>query len=277
MTETALDPKPALPHRRVTRRSVLIADKVADWGIRVGGLSVIVAVFGIMVFLTQVVVPLFTGSRVLGQQSFKIAGAADMLVAGGLDENHIVAYTIGRDGEVGLYHIASGRRLDVSPLDFGGKRATAFGRSIVGGEIAFGFADGTVRFGKVTLTADLVPAMPAGLQPLGSDRTDGSAVFTPIVGDQVRKTAISVSLDAEQTIAGGRAIVALDYRSGGTIERPVRTFVTVDDAGVPRLSLAETRINMLTRQARTAVSTAELPPLPAGTLVARVMVSEKGD
>lgn len=281
MTETdaVLDPKPAAPLRRVTRRSVLIADKVADWSIRIGGLSVIVAVFGIMVFLAQVVVPLFTGGRVLGQQSFKIAGTAEALVAGGLDENHVVAYTVGRDGEIGLYHVASGRRLAVPPLDFGGKRATAFGRSIVGGEIAFGFADGTVRFGKVTLSADLVPAqaLPAGLQSLGTDRTDGAAVFSPLAGDQFRKTALAVSLDAEQRIAEGRAIVALDYRSGGTVERPVRTFVTVDDAGVPRLSLAETRINMLTRQARTAVSTAELPPLPAGTPVARAMVSEKGD
>ena len=276
MTETdaVLDPKPAAPLRRVTRRSVLIADKVADWSIRIGGLSVIVAVFGIMVFLAQVVVPLFTGGRVLGQQSFKIAGTAEALVAGGLDENHVVAYTIGRDGEIGLYHVASGRRLVVPPLDFGGKRATAFGRSIVGGEIAFGFADGTVRFGKVTLTADLVPAqaLPAGLQSLGTDRTDGAAVFSPLAGDQFRKTALAVSLDAEQRVAEGRAIIALDYRSGGTVERPVRTFVTVDDAGVPRLSLAETRINMLTRQARTAVSTAVLPPLPAGTPVARAMV-----
>ncbi len=258
---------------------MLIADKVADWGIRIGGLSVIVAVFGIMVFLMQVVVPLFTGGRVLGQQSFRIAGPADTLVAGGLDETHVVAYTIGRDGEVGLYHVASGRRLAVPTLDLGGKRVTAFGRSIVGGEIALGFADGTVRFGKVTLSAEIVPgeALPAGLQSLGSDRTDGSAVFTPIAGEQFRKTAIAIRLDAEQRVVEGRSIVALDYRSGGTVERPVRTFATVDDAGVPRLSLAETRVNMLTRQARTTVSTAELPALPAGTRVARAMVSEKGD
>ena len=278
-TDAVTVPKSAVPTRRVTRRSVLIADKVADWGIRIGGLSVIVAVFGIMVFLMQVVVPLFTGGRVLAQQSFKIVGAADTLVAAGLEETKVVAYTIGRDGEVGLYHVASGQRLAVPLLDFGGKRATAFGRSIVGGEIAFGFADGTVRFGKVSLSAEIVPAtaLPAGLQSLGADRTDGSAVFTPISGEQFRKTAIAVELDAEQRIVDGRSIVAIDYRSGGTVERPVRTFVTVDDAGVPRLSLAETRVNMLTRQARTTVSTAELPPLPTGTRVARAMVSEKGD
>lgn len=280
MTETVLDPGPrAKPRRRATRRSVLVADRVADWGIRIGGLSVIVAVFGIMVFLAQVVVPLFTGGRVLGQQTFKLVAPADSILDAGLDENHVVAYTVGRDGAIGLYHIGSGRSLAVPPLDFAGKQATAFGRSIAGGEIAFGFGDGTVRFGKVNLVATLIPvsAAPPDLATIGTDRTDGSAVFTPIGGDHLRRTTIEITLDPEQSIAGGRAIVALDYRSGGTVERPVKTFVTVDDAGVPRLSLAETRINMLTRQSRTAVSTAELPPLPAGTQVARAMVSEKGD
>ncbi len=280
MTEAAFESRPAAkPRRRVTRRSVLIVDKVADWTIRIGGLSVIVAVFGIMVFLTQVVVPLLTGGRVLGQQTFKIASPADSVLAAGFDENHLVTYTIGRDGEVGLYHIASGRRLAVPPLDFAGKQATAFGRSIVGGEIAFGFDDGTVRFGKVELSATLIPsdAAPPGLATIGTDRTDGSAVFTPLGGDHYRRTEIAVALDPPQSVAEGRAIVALDYRSGGTVERPVKTFVTVDDAGIPRLSIAETRINMLTRQSRTAVSTAELQALPSGTRVARAMVSEKGD
>ncbi|MBM3547530.1 MAG: ABC transporter permease subunit [Alphaproteobacteria bacterium] len=280
MTETVLDPAPKVkPRRRVTRRSVLIADSLADWGIRIGGLSVIVAVFGIMIFLAQVVVPLFTGGRVLGQHSFKIVEPADSLVAAGLDETHAVAYTIERGGEVGLYHVASGRRLAVPALDFGGKRATAFGRSIVGGEIAFGFADGTVRFGKVELSAELFPqaTLPSGLVEVGADRIDGTAVYSRISPDLFRKTAIAIALEPEQAVAEGRPIVALDYRSGGTVERPVRTFVTVDDEGVPRLSVAETRINMLTRQARTQVSTAVLPTLPAGTQVARVMVSEKGD
>src|SRR4051812_24803251 len=53
---------PAQRRVKTTARSVLIADKVADWTIRIGGISVIVAVFGIMFFLMQTVVPLFTGA-----------------------------------------------------------------------------------------------------------------------------------------------------------------------------------------------------------------------
>ncbi|HEY8351944.1 MAG TPA: hypothetical protein VIK87_05325, partial [Sphingomonadales bacterium] len=56
------DPSP-IRHRRdrTTRRSVILLDRLADWTITIGGLGVIAAVLGIMVFLVNVVVPLFTG------------------------------------------------------------------------------------------------------------------------------------------------------------------------------------------------------------------------
>ena len=46
MTESA-----AGVRRRSVRRSVLIADRIADQTIRIGGILVIVAVLGILVFL----------------------------------------------------------------------------------------------------------------------------------------------------------------------------------------------------------------------------------
>jgi phosphate transport system permease protein len=283
MTEIDATSAPRLStpsRRRVTRRSVLVVDKIADWGIRIGGLSVIVAVFGIMVFLAQVVVPLFTGGRVLAEHGFRVTGATENLVAAGMDENQTIAYALGLDGEVSIYHLASGRRLEGIPLDFGGRIATAFGRPIVGPEVAFGFADGTVRFGKISVAAEILTtdAVPPGLSPVGSgDLTDGKSIYAPIPGDQIRKTSIVAELEPETKIVDGRAIVAVDYRVGGTVERPVRTFVTVDDLGVPRLSLSETRINLLTKQARTTVSTVELPAIPDGARVARALVTEKGD
>ena len=54
---------PAQRRAKTTARSVIIADKVADWTIRIGGIGVIVAVFGIMVFLAQTVVPLLPPRR----------------------------------------------------------------------------------------------------------------------------------------------------------------------------------------------------------------------
>ena len=71
-TDAALETAPRAKRARrekSTRRSVLIADKVADWTITVGGLGVIVAVFGIMAFLVNVVIPLFTGGSVEGLRS----------------------------------------------------------------------------------------------------------------------------------------------------------------------------------------------------------------
>ena len=61
---------------RVTRRSVLISDAIANWVIRIGGLGVILAVFGIMIFLVDVVRPLFSGAHLLGQHQVKLEGTS---------------------------------------------------------------------------------------------------------------------------------------------------------------------------------------------------------
>jgi phosphate transport system permease protein len=277
---TAIEtPAPAQRPRRTTRRSVLLVDRTADWAIRVGGLSVILAVFGIMVFLAQVVVPLFSGGRVLAERSFRLSAPVDQVVTAGIDESQTVGYTLALTGEIALHHLATGRRLASPSFDFGGAVATAFSRPESGGEVAFGFADGTVRFGRISIGAQiLVPEeVPSGLAELGPDRTDGAAVYAAIQGNQVRKTTLALRLDAPERVVDGRRVVALDFRTGGTVERPTRTFVTVDDAGVPRLSISETRINLLTRQARQTTQTIELPALPAATAVARVLVTDKGD
>jgi phosphate transport system permease protein len=272
------DPK-AKAQKRTTRRSVLIADRTADWTIRIGGLSVILAVFGIMIFLAQVVVPLVTGGRVLGEHSFRLSAPVDRVVSAGIDENQILGYTLSLTGEIGLYHLATGGRLATPSFDFGGAVGTSFSRPEAGGQVAFGFADGTVRFGRILMGVQvLVPAdLPPGLAALGTDKTDGSSIYTPITGAQIRKTTMSVQLDQPVKVVDGRAIVALDFRTGGTVERPTKTFVTVDESGVPRLSISETRINLLTRDARETVSTTELPRLPADAKVVRALVTDKGD
>lgn len=53
--------------------------------------------------------------------------------------------------------------------------------------------------------------------------------------------------------------------------------MTIDDAGAVRLSLAESRVNLLTRKASTRVSTSALPPLPDGLRPAFVLLTDKAD
>lgn len=264
--------------KRETRRSVLIMDKVADWTIRVGGLLVIVAVFGIMVFLAQVVVPLFTGGSVLAKHERSLGPAANVLLAS-TDEYHTLVAAVGPDGSITANHIKSGRPLKITGFDFGGKKATAFDHTINWESVAFGFEDGTVRFGKLSLVYEVLTEdrLPAGLETIDArDRTDGSSIYSVIPGGQIRKLSVAATLEEPQTVSE-KPIIAVDYHVGGFAERPTRTFVAVDADGVVRIGNIESRVNILTRAVRTSVQSATLPALPAGTKVFRAITTEKAD
>jgi phosphate transport system permease protein len=269
-----------------TRRSVLIADKAADLIIRVGGILVIAAVFGIMAFLADVVVPLFTGGRIDAETSFKLPDKRGRTLYERIDDYHTLSIAVTDTGAVSAFHVATGAPVGAPAFDFGDRKVTAFAASPSGNDIVFGLDDGTIRVGTLkfaiaVLTPDQVPA---GVRALGrqdrtdGDRTDGTAVYAPIAGGQIRRIAIETGLAGAQKIAAdGAAIIALDYRTGGTVERPTRAFVTVDAAGQARLSRTESRMNLLTRQMRTEVATSVLPPLPAGVQVQTVLMTDKAD
>jgi phosphate transport system permease protein len=266
-----------------TPRRVLIADKAADLIIRVGGILVILAVFAIMAFLTLVVVPLFTGGRVQSEATFILPDKTKRFVHQVVDETHIVAAGVADDGSVTVYHLATGARLAAPVFDFRGKRITAFAASPVGSDIVFGFEDGTIRQGHLKFAVAIVTAdrVPADARPLadgkaGADRTDGTAVFVPAPGGQIRRIAVEGTLGAPQEV-GPAAIVALDLRAGGTVERPTLAVASVDGAGKVRLSRIESRMNLLTRQMRTETTQANMPDLPTGTPVLSILMTSAGD
>ncbi|MDP1963737.1 MAG: ABC transporter permease subunit [Reyranella sp.] len=265
---------------KTTKKSVIFADKAADWIITVGGLGVILAVFGIMLFLLQVVVPLFIGGSTVAIVSGRAPDKPGTVVMDRVDEYRTLSVAVTTRGDLSAFHVPTGKAVEAPTFDFGGKAATAFARTIATGDIAFGFADGTVRFGKTGFEVKVIPAadVPAGATALDRhDRSDGRQIFTTLPGNQARQISISATMAEPQEIAPGAAIVGIDYRVGGTVERPTRAFVTVDDKGIARLSLAETKVNLLTRKETTEVTTSTLPALPAGVVVKSVLMTEKAD
>lgn len=263
-----------------TRRSVLIADKVADWTIRIGGISVIIAVFGIMLFLIEVVVPLFTGGEVLGRYDNAKPGGEGEVVLDKLDEYKTLSVAVMAEGKVTAFHVPTGKQLYAASFDFAGQRMTARVLNQMTGDLAFGFADGSVRFGKMQVKVEVLAAdqIPTGLVDLGrGHRTDGKAIYVAIPGSQFRRLSVESSLDEAQVVSAGKAIVAMDYKIGGTVERPTRAFVTLDSDGVLRLSNAVTRVNLLTRKTTTAIETSTLPGLPQGVVVRNLLMTDKAD
>ncbi|MBN8945276.1 MAG: ABC transporter permease subunit [Rhizobiales bacterium] len=267
------------PGRRKTRRSVIIADRIADWVIRIGGISVILAVAGIMLFLAEVVVPLFTGAHVGAIQSYLVASMDRGSLAASIDEHKTVAVVIQPDGRMVGFHVQTGAPLEVPSPDLGGKRPTAVGQTLNGESILIGFEDGTVRFATLRIAPTVIGAdqVPANLRRLDQrDQTDGRVVISSIPGNQFRRTDVRIAIEPPQKLSE-RPIIAADYRTGGTVERPTRSFVTVDADGVARLSRAESRMNLMTRQMRTSIDTTTMPDLPAGVQVKSVLLTNKAD
>ncbi|HEX2485534.1 MAG TPA: ABC transporter permease subunit [Myxococcota bacterium] len=264
----------------------MVADRVADWSISIGGLAVIAAVFGIMAFLVEVVVPLFAGGSVESAVHYALpAPAAEPSRARPLalasDEYGSVGVVLHADGGFESFHLGSGRLLEAGRLELGSVPVTAAARTPRGGHLILGFADGSVRFGRIDLAAEVVPLerLPVGLAPLPTgERTDGRAVYGAIPGGDWRRVAPVIELqEAKPLSTSGRAIVAADVRVGGSAERPSRSFVGVDDAGAIFLARSQSRTNMMSGAVTVADSRSQLPSLAAGRDVAGVLLTERGE
>jgi phosphate transport system permease protein len=266
-----------------TRRTVIIADRIADWTIRIGGIGVILAVLGIMIFLVEVIVPLFTGGNVVDERSLTRAAHATRSTALTeiMDEYATLSVIIHRDGSVTVTHLDTGTEIEAPGFEFPSGDATAVARTLSGRDLAFGFDDGSLVFGTLNLPVKIysTETLPDGLSRLaGGDFTDGSSIFSPAAAGQFRRVSVDLQqTDPEQIAAPGVAIVAADYRVGGTTERPTRSFVTVGADGIVRLSRAETRRNLLTGATQTDVTTSTLPTLPAGTHALAVLMNDQAD
>lgn len=271
---------------KATSRRVVLADRIADWTISIGGLAVIAAVFGIMAFLVDVVVPLFAGGSVEAAVHYPLPAPAGDVPAGrplalATDEYGTIGVVLHADGRFESFHVASGRLLEAGRLELGPVPVTAFARTPKGGHLIFGFADGSVRFGRLDLASSVLRAdsLPADLVALPTgERTDGRAIYAEIPGGDWRRVAPLLELQESQPLSpSGRAIVAVDLRVGGSAERPGRSFVGVDEAGAILLARTQTRTNMMTRETTTSVTRSELPSLAAGRDVAGVLLTERGD
>jgi phosphate transport system permease protein len=266
----ATQPNPEAARRSVvykrpksTAKTVLFMDKLADRVITVGGLFIIVAVFAIMAFLFWVCVPLLSSGDLTSRSAFSLPShGGQTYAAAQTDEQLTIALDLAPNGVIEAFHAPTGQALTAPSFDLGGKTATAIGKTLQGGDIIFGFEDGTVRVGTLTLKALVVQEnlIPAGAQKLDErDVTSDGAVYSKIPG-QFRKTSIETALEAPAQVApAGTPILKVDYRVSGTAERPLKTFVSLDAAGTIRLSQAASIVNMMTGETSSEITSSEIP------------------
>jgi phosphate transport system permease protein len=200
--------KMAAAARRIARLKRI--DRAAVFIITLGGLSVVVGVFGILVFIGAEAVPLFRSAQVTPAAAVpvptKLSPANPGLRALGVDEYRRYLYTIEPDARI-LFHPLG--QPGSQPLEFpfpglvGGTHVSATSRSSLGNFIAAGTDDGRVAMAQVTYTPEYVDQKLSGLQVTIVDRglaqvdaakrqvrdvsyvdEDGAKFVAAIVGDE---------------------------------------------------------------------------------------------
>ena len=225
---------------KATPRRVVLVDRLADWTISVGGLAVIAAVFGIMAFLVEVVVPLFEGGSVTAAVHYPLplpAGEAPPArpLAIATDEYGALGVALQADGRFESFLLASGRLLEAGRVDLGPAPVTAFARTARGGHLIVGFADGSVRLGRLDASSPVLraDALPAGLEALPTGRAPTGARSTrrsPAATGGAWRRCSSSRRRSRSRPRGGRSSPPT-CGSAASAERPSRAFVGVDDAG----------------------------------------------
>lgn len=260
---------------RVTRKSVLFADKAADWTIRIGGLLVIFAVLGIMVFLFRVVWPLFQGGQVI-RSHFLETEKSEPAIFSAIDEYSALLLKLLPSDKIELQHLQTGKVLQT--IAWEGEEISAVSAPLGSGEIALAFANGEVRLGRLGFKNRVLP-LPDKLPGEALENGDSwqeDRLYSRIPGKQIRETRLDFSLDEPLRLSENR-IIALDYRLSGTLERPSKAFAILDAKGQIKISLAESKTNMLTRKTQIRLSSSQLPALPDDFIPKYLLLSEKAD
>lgn len=109
--------------------------------IHVGGISVIVAVLGMLVFLVAEVFPLFAGARLTELPAVRLAAPAGSLV--GMDEYGELPHVCLPDGTL-RFHRVDGALVREWKPDLGGRAVTSLRRDDRAGILVLGLSDGSV-------------------------------------------------------------------------------------------------------------------------------------
>ncbi len=271
----------ARQRRMTTRTSVKLSENIAKWIITIGGLMVIVAVLGIMVFLFRVVMPLMAGGELQGNVRYQLETEQDVIWING-DEFQTLGIAVAAEGRVITYHIPTGTEVARVQWDFGEAEVTAVAGTLQRDRVAFGFDNGAVRFATLGVETATTArrALPSGLTQIDArDRMGDGRVYTEVGTGDFRTLSANVELGDGQQISE-MPIIAIDYRIGGTRERPTIAFATVDADNQVRVSQSRVQINMMTGQETVTTTTTDLPPLVglAGTAtVTGILLSGTGD
>ena len=252
--------------KRKTNRIVRLADAAARVIISIGGIGTIVAVSTVFLFLLWVVWPLFLPAKVMPKGTVALAGAPPLHLA--IDEHQVLGWALYGNGSLVSFRLDKAEQL--ATLPFAGEQpisAAAFG--LGSDDVALGFADGTVRAGRIRFQTQFLQRdeLPAEIQSAAlaqqwelTQLDQGILQRTP--GGQFRLQQVAAELDAPIDLdeSGSAGVKRLDYVVPPN--GPVIAALTGD--GILRLVSVRKRKNMLTGKETATLSRGTLSVEKAG-------------
>lgn len=108
---------PPVPARFQVGKATLLMDRFMNQFIKVGGLSVIVAVFGIFLFILVQILPLFQGAKVEELKTIQLDAKADYVQLG-IDEWSELPFALTADGTISFIDVVGDRPVSSQSLSF---------------------------------------------------------------------------------------------------------------------------------------------------------------
>jgi phosphate transport system permease protein len=248
--------------QRKTRWSVRLGDVVSRWCITVGGIGTIVAVAAVFVFLGYVVWPLFESSRVDGARTVESpAGQGrDPIQRLAVDEYGVIGWTLSQDGALCVFRTDTGEVLERRDVTKG-SRITAASFLLESPDVALGFADGTVRQGRIAFSTRFVEpeSLPPTLQALteGQRTVHEGGIVERTAQGQLRLQKVDVALKDAVHIATA-PVMLIDQ----VLQEGKSRFCSLSADGKLQLSRVSERRNLLTDEVILKADKNDLPYRP---------------
>jgi len=130
-----------------TDRSRLFKDRLAQFGITVGGVMVLIALLLIFFYLLYIVQPIFESAKVEKRDSFNLTNA-EQIVGVGVEEQTEVAYLLSQQGSVDFYSVEKanfGKKLKTLEVTLPSDVSSFATSAPFQGQYAYGLENGSVK------------------------------------------------------------------------------------------------------------------------------------
>ncbi|MEX2607875.1 MAG: ABC transporter permease subunit [Kiritimatiellia bacterium] len=232
---------------RKTQPKVLWANKIAATVITIGGISTVLAVTLVCVFLVSVAIPVFFPSKITGPGLYEKEtrlGDGDLpLQRLVVNEYQTMSVSVTRSGGLIVSHLRDGEVILLKPL-FGDRVPNDV--RFVGDTFVGGFDDGTIQTGKLTFTTNYVEPseVPSEVRTALREGSvtfrDGVLELTP--ENQYRLQTVAIEVNDPAMLEAGASIERVDISL--KLDSPV--IAAVSSTRTLHLKEIDSRYNMMT-------------------------------